>query len=198
MSKLIIITSLTILLVLGVWYGGRLSNTDVAPLEREASPNEGMLVTGPAVPPGEPVTNIMGRILSISGNTITMTAESPVGMSDDPALQERTVTLSEVTVVSTFTERDSELVKQEIEDLKKRIAENERVEAEARAAGADIPPTPVIEIPEGLPTVYDKQEVGRGELVVGQIVNVAAEADVRTAKSFSATSIDIIPLAPPR
>lgn len=201
MVRLIIALLLALLIGYGlsVLYRADVLNfADEEAQTEEVSSGEGTIITGPTVAENEPVTSIVGRILSISGDTITMTADSPLGMSDDPTLQERTVTLNDATVVSTFVERDPELVKQEMEELKKRIAENERMEAEARAAGINIPPTPTIEIPDVPPVMYEKQAAEIGALGVGQVVGVTAAADIRTQKSFDATSIDIISVAAPR
>ncbi len=123
------------------------------------------------------VFSLSGRVENISGDTITIDANSitqnPFAEGNFPAV--RTVAVTGATVITRMEQTD-------FATLQKEMAA-QRLSASTGTVGAPITP----------PSLFTETDIVLSDIKVGDMIMVTAASDIANAASFSATKIQLLP-----
>ncbi len=117
------------------------------------------------------IRSLSGTVTAISGNQLTLHTQS-TNPFDDPALADRTVLINASTTVVKLAQKDPKTFQTEMNAFMK-----------ATQSGTSQPATP--------PEPFTRVPATVADIAVGNVVTVSAADNVKTAKSFTASQIQI-------
>lgn len=140
------------------------------------------------IPPSpSEVKRLSGTIKAINGKTLTMTVQYPRDPFGDPSLDERLVTIGNSTKITLMAQKDMAMFQKEMEAFQVAIKE-QKPGSISDPSKMPIPPQP-----------FEKKDGTLSSFNVGQVVNITTAENVKDAKSFTATTVELAGMiAPPR
>jgi hypothetical protein len=142
---------------------------DAAKKRLADSPAFGPMANGPAE-----ILSRNGSVQSVNGDKISIKI-NPVEPLADPALDTRTVVVTDATIVTRIVPRDTDVLKKEMEVFIEQMKK-------PPVSGKE-PATP--------PISFTRETAKAGDIKVGDRVTVTAGENVKNMKEFGVTSIEI-------
>ncbi|MDP2655270.1 MAG: hypothetical protein Q8P17_01780 [bacterium] len=181
--KILAVVCLLVGLVLGYVGGTMAGNKSVADLKARVAGSTATL------PQMAEVRQLSGVVKSISGNNVTFAVQprDPLG---DPSLDERSVTINDKTKVTIMTQKDPAVFQKEMDEFQsamQKVKPGASPTAVGSTSDSSVVPTP--------PQFFDKKTGNASSLKVGQTINVTSEANIKDQKSFTAVTIEILPIS---
>lgn len=148
------------------------SNPEVARLQAQIDEAKKMF------PPMPEMRAISGKVLSVSGNTITI--ESMASVNPFETLpKERTITVNSTTKLISMEQKDQAIFQKEMEAFSKTMS--------------SVKPGSVQSAPVVPPMPFNEKTISLSNLTVGTIINVEANENIKEKTSFIATKITTTP-----
>lgn len=148
------------------------SNPEVARLQAQIDEAKKMF------PPMPEMRSISGKILSVSGNTITI--ESMASINPFETLpKERTITVTSSTKLISMEQKDQVSFQKEMEVFSKQMSS---VKPGSAPSAPIMPPMP-----------FNEKTISLSDLTAGIIINVEASENIKEKASFIATKITTSP-----
>lgn len=157
--------------MVGVGQTGQ-SNPEVARLQAQIDEAKKMF------PPMPEMRSISGKVLSISGSTVTI--ESMASVNPFETLpKERTITVTSTTKLISMEQKDQASFQKEMEAFSKQMSS---VKPGSAQSAPIMPPMP-----------FSEKSISLSDIKVGEMINVEADENIKEKASFTAIKITATP-----
>ena len=167
------VATLIIGVVVGFMFGSGQSNPETVKLQAQIEAAKKIF------PPIPEMRSISGKVLSVSGNT--MTIESITSMNPFETLpKERVVTITSATKLVSLEQKDQASFQKEMTEFSKKISSVKP--GDTAQTTPTMPPMP-----------FNEKTVSLSDIKVGEMVNIEANENIKDQASFIATKITTTP-----